>query len=219
MKLVVISPEGYEPREHAVLAELFAAGLERYHVRKPGWSQEKLAAWFGAVPVQWRSRLVLHQRHEQAVEFGCGGVHFKDSEGRDDAPHRPRRMRDHPPYLFTSRSCHDLASLEAGLGCFDAVFFSPVFPSISKPGYRPAITIEIVAERLVRRTNAERKTEVIALGGITPGNAARCAEFGFDGVAVFGALWQAPEPLKVFEQLQTRLGRDASPYRTTHHVA
>ena len=54
MKIVVISPETDEPREHAVLVELFAAGLERYHVRKPGWSYEKLSAWLNAVPSEWR---------------------------------------------------------------------------------------------------------------------------------------------------------------------
>ncbi len=212
MKLVVISPEADEPREHAVLAELFAAGLERYHVRKPQWPQEKLAVWLNAVPSQWWSRLVLHQHHELAVEFGCGGMHFKDSDDSDDALHRRADF-------FTSRSCHDLADLNTALGNYAAVFFSPVFPSISKSGYGPTIPIETVTERLARRTDAERKTEVIALGGITPTNAIRCAELGFDGVAVLGALWQALEPLKVFEQLQSRLGRDASPYLTTHHVA
>ncbi len=200
MKLVVISPEADEPREHAVLAELFAAGLERYHVRKPHWSAAVVAAWLDAVPVQWRSRLILHQHHEQAAAFGCGGVHFKDSELGSNAA-RPAVA----PYLFTSRSCHDLASLDAALGCFDAVFFSPVFPSLSKPGYRPTVSLQTVAERLSRRTNVERKTEVIALGGITPGNVRRCAKFGFDGAAVLGALWQSPEPLKVFDALQQSL--------------
>jgi thiamine-phosphate pyrophosphorylase len=202
MKIVVVSPASDEPREHAVLAELFSAGLERYHVRKPAWSQERLSAWLNVVPMQWRSRLVLHQWHELAVKYGCGGLHWKDSAGRDDAPHRPRRMRDHPPYLFTSRSCHDLATLDTALGCFDAVFLSPVFSSISKPGYQPKIEHAAVAERLVRRTAEERKTEVFALGGITPTNAERCADLGFDGIAVLGAIWLAAEPLSIFDQFQ-----------------
>jgi len=222
MKLVVISPEADEPREHVVLPELFSAGLERYHVRKPHWSQEKMSAWLDVVPNKWRSRLVLHQHHDLAVKFGCGGVHFKDPEvgrgvpaepgilGRDDAPHRPLRMRDLPPCLFTSRSCHDLASLDTALGDYDAVFFSPIFPSISKQGYRPTIALEIVAERLSRRTDAERKTEVIALGGITPANVTCCAELGFDGVAVLGALWQSAEPLEVFDALQQSLSTHAA---------
>jgi thiamine-phosphate pyrophosphorylase len=210
MKIVVVSPESDEPREHAVLAELFSSGLERYHVRKPAWSRERLSTWLNVVPTQWRSRLVLHQCHELAVKFGCGGLHWKDSAGRDDAPHRPRRMRDHPPYLFSSRSCHDLAGLDAAFGNFDAVLFSPIFPSISKQGYGPSFPIKILADRLSRRTAAERRTEVIALGGITQWNAACCAELGFDGVALLGALWLAAEPLKIFEQLQQSISVHAA---------
>jgi len=204
MKIVVVSPASDEPREHAVLAELFNSGLERYHVRKPQWSRERLFAWLNVVPAQWRSRLVLHQYHELAVEFGCGGMHFKDSEGRARPLGAPgiSAVPAGRPYLFTSRSCHDQVTLDAALGHFDAVFLSPVFPSISKPDYQPTIGYAAIAERLARRTAAERRTEVIALGGITPSNATCCAELGFDGVALLGALWQAAEPLKVFEQLQ-----------------
>ena len=212
MKIVVVSPASDELREHAVLAELFSAGLERYHVRKPAWSQERLSAWLNVVPTQWRSRLVLHQCHELAVKFGCGGLHFKDSVGRARPLGAPRNS-DGPagrPYLFTSRSCHDFATLDAALGRFDAVFLSPVFPSISKPGYQPTLGHGAVAERLVRRTAAERRTEVIALGGITPLNAAGCAELGFDGVALLGALWQAASPLKIFEQLQQAVSAHAA---------
>ena len=200
MKIVVISPEADEPREHAVLAELFSAGLDRYHVRKPHWSQEKLSDWLSLVPLQWRSRLFLHQHHKLATAFDCGGVHFR---GRDDAPHRP-------PGLFTSHSCHDLAGLDTALGNYDAVFFSPIFPSVSKQGYRPTVDPVIVAERLSRRTNKERKTEVIALGGITLANVTRCEELGFDGVAVLGALWQSAEPVRVFDALQQSLSTHAA---------
>lgn len=206
MKIVVISPESDEPREHAVLAELFSAGLERYHVRKPLWSQEKLSSWLNVVPTQWRSRLVSHQHHELAVECGCGGVHFKEV-GRviPNPPEGLRRVKDNAPYLHTSRSCHDFASLDTALGNYDAVFFSPIFPSISKLGYRPTVDPVTVAERLSHRTNKERKTEVIALGGITPANVTRCDELGFDGVAVLGALWQSAEPVKIFDALQQSL--------------
>jgi thiamine-phosphate pyrophosphorylase len=205
MKLVVISPEGYEPREHAVLAELFAAGLERYHLRKPQWTEHVLRNFVRLIPEKWHARLVLHQHHELSHELGCGGVHFKD-DGLEPEP----AVHADSGTLLTSRSCHALSTLSAALDRFDAVFFSPVFPSISKPGYAPATAVPEVAEFLARRTGARRQAEVIALGGITPANAAYCAELGFDGVAVLGALWQAAEPLKVFDQLQQALSAHAA---------
>ncbi|MFT3782411.1 MAG: thiamine phosphate synthase [Nibricoccus sp.] len=212
MKLVVISPENYEPREHAVLAQLLAAGLKRYHVRKPAWDYHALRNYLRVVPEEWRSRLVLHQHHGLANELGCGGMHFKDSKGgaRTLGGSRLSESPSANANLFTSRSCHTLETLEAALGHFSSVFFSPVFPSISKFDHLPAVELSDVSALLARRTEPQRTTKVVALGGIKPENCVRALELGFDGVAVLGALWNADRPVTVFEQLQRAL---------TSHVA
>lgn len=82
MKPIVISPEHEDPREVAVLGDLFAAGLERYHVRKPTWSREKLEAWLRALPREWRPRLVLHTHHALVASLALGGAHERDKPGR-----------------------------------------------------------------------------------------------------------------------------------------
>lgn len=204
MKLVVISPEADEPREIAVLTALFAAGLERYHVRKPHWPAAQLEAWLRSLPPAWRPRLVLHQQHELVAALGLGGCHWRDDAL---APQSPPPNRG-----YTSRSCHDLDALRVALGEFDSVFFGPVFPSISKPGHGPRedlSTVELSAQ-LAQRTSQARRTAVVALGGVTPENAAHCRALGFDGVAVLGAIWQAADPVKVFSQFQTQLHRHAA---------
>lgn len=202
MKLVVLSPESDDPRENTVLPGLFAAGLERYHVRKPQWSREKLVTWLQVFPVEWQLRMVLHQHHELINGMNLGGIHWRDDA---DAPVIPVVAKG-----LTSRACHDLRSLRPALGCYDAVLLSPVFPSISKPGYQPRIAHAEVRGLLHARTVVERRTSVIALGGVTPENCARCAELGFDGVAVLGAIWQAADPLAVFQRLKTSLVRHAA---------
>ena len=161
---------------------------------------------------------------------------------------------------FTSRSCHDLAALRAALGHYDSVFFGPVFPSISKPGYatdltvqvergvpglrsvseggparsskkedfsasgrprqgfggftkrnQPAIALATVGRRvtpneisslLKSRTSNERRTAVLALGGITAARLPQIRALGFDGVAVLGAIWQAADPVAAFCEIQ-----------------
>ncbi|MDD2764475.1 MAG: thiamine phosphate synthase [Opitutaceae bacterium] len=222
MKLVVISPEHDDPRETAVLGALFAAGLERYHVRKPHWSAGRLAVWLRALPRAWYPRLVLHQHHELVAEFGLGGCHWRDdvNVGRDRPPSPrlcsagpiPPRIRKSAGFgdpalqrgVFTSRSCHGLVTLKAALGRYDSVFFGPVFPSISKPGHGPRTDFmpEELTALLGQRTAAERKTAVLALGGVTAKNLPRCRDLGFDGAAVLGAVWQAPDPVAVFRNLQ-----------------
>jgi thiamine-phosphate pyrophosphorylase len=199
MLLALISPEGEDPREQAALCAMLDAGLERYHLRKPGWSAARLAAWLGALPPRARGRIVLHQHHPLVALLGLGGRHWR-AEG---APARPEGEGG-----ITSRSCHDLAEVRASLGVYDALFLSPVFPSISKPGHGPRSDREaesglVVARSLLSARGADaRRTAVLALGGVTPGRVARCREAGFDGVAVLGAVWSAADPVAAFLQLR-----------------
>lgn len=204
MKLVLVTPAESGPRESTLLAALFAAGLERCHVRKPGLARAELAAWLRALPAEFRPRLVLHQHHDLVGELGLGGCHW-----RDDASPPPVPPADN---LISSRSCHDIAAVRAALGRYASVFFAPVFPSISKPGHGPRgdVSFAELSALLAGRTAAERRTNVFALGGVTADNVARCRELGFDGVAVLGAIWQAADPVRVFAQFQTVLHRHAA---------
>jgi thiamine-phosphate pyrophosphorylase len=203
MSIVVISPEADDPREIDVLGELFSEGLDRYHVRKPSWSREDLASWLTRIPGEWRTKMILHQHHALAEELGCGGIHFKDTGTASSPVGNGREGR------LTSRSCHDLETLRRAAGHFDAVFYSPVFPSISKVGYLPKPELSEVCQWLQNRSAEERKTEVVALGGVSAFNAALALEMGFDGVALFGALWSAAFPVRVFNQLRQKLASHA----------
>lgn len=192
MKLVVISPEGSDPREKDAVHALFTAGMERYRLRKPGWSAEQLEAWLDEFSPTERFRIVLHSHRELAPRLRLAGVHWRD----DDAP--PAQ----PPGKFglTSRSCHDLATLRSALGIYDAVLVSPIFPSISKPGYglTPTIDLDELQRILRNRTPEQRRTQVIGLGGIHGAVTARCAELGLDGIACRGAIWNDKDPVEAF---------------------
>ena len=204
MKLFVITPEALDPREPAVLAALFAAGLERAHLRKPTASRADLAGYLRALPAEFLARIVLHQHHDLVAEFPLGGRHWRDDS------HAPLV----PPSGcgLTSRSCHDLATLRAALGRYDSVFLGPVFSSISKPGHAPraALSAEKIASLLATRSATETHTTVIALGGVAAENLPRCRDLGFDGVAVLGAIWQNSDPVRAFAQLHFSLARHAA---------
>lgn len=206
MKLIVISPEAADPRELSAMAGFFADGLDCYHVRKPAWPRVELAAWLRRVPVDLHLHLILHTHHDLANEFGIGGVHERDdSEGRE-------RVGGVLSTLFRSRAAHDLPALRAALGCVDRVVLSPVFPSFSKPGHTSAgrLPHSVIATLLATRPAAERRTEVVALGGVDRTRLAACRALGFDGVAVFGAIWQAADPVAVFHDLKNQIVRDAA---------
>ena len=190
MKLIVISPESEDPREHAVLAELFAAGLTSYHLRKPTWTRNQLAAWLCAFPAKFHSRIVLHTHHDLATEFALGGLHYRDADGN-------------PLTLLRSRAVHDLTTLRAALAGYDRLLVSPIFPSFSKPGHAPAT--RLAPAELKSVLALPHRAEVIALGGIDASRIPACHELGFDGVAALGAIWQAADPVRAFAELQTAL--------------
>lgn len=221
MRVVVITPEQDRGDEAAVLDALFSAGLERCHLRKPHATAEELERWLERIPTRWRSRLVLHQHHPLVEKLGLGGWHWRDDGGAESAPQSVASPAGAPrggtrPRRLTSRSCHDLRTLRAALGVFDAVFFGPVFPSLSKPGYAPkdAHIGEALGAILHTRTPAERRTEAIAIGGIDVATAPRAAALGFDGIAVLGAVWLAANPVEAYRRIQSAVeGWDARPAR------
>jgi thiamine-phosphate pyrophosphorylase len=201
MKIIVISPEGTDPREQVVVKRLFDAGLDRYHLRKPSWTETELEAWVLRIDFPLRQRLVLHRQPALAQRLGLGGIHLPDNQSPGDPwPTGGRR-------IYRSRAVHDLPMLQRSLGGFDALLLSPIFSSISKPGYSPgeALSQEKIATALRQRSPVERATTIYALGGVTADNAVRCRELGFDGVALLGCVWKTDDPFGAFDAVRRQL--------------
>jgi len=190
VKLIVISPEAEDAREHTVLVKLFAAGLTSYHLRKPSWTRAQVAAWLQTLPAEFHPRIVLHTHHDLADEFAVGGVHE-----RDEANPKCHLLGD----TLRSRAVHDLTTLRSALNGYDRLLVSSIFPSFSKPGHGPSAKLSEAELRAVLAL--PRRAEVIALGGIDASRISACRDLGFDGVAVLGAVWQAADPVATFREL------------------
>lgn len=166
--------------EAETLAALCGAGVSIIHIRKPEASEpeiEELLKTLQALGADM-SRLTIHYNEPLARKYGLGGVHLRIEELLAGAGEGLRR----------SCSAHGWTEAERAAADADYVFLSPLFDSISKPGYRSTIDPAEAAERLRRR-----KGRIVALGGIRPANIARVRRIGFDGAAVLGAAWSADE--------------------------
>ena len=166
--------------EAETLAALCGAGVSVIHIRKPEASEpeiEELLKTLQALGADM-SRLTIHYNEPLARKYGLGGVHLRIEELLAGAGEGLRR----------SCSAHGWTEAERAATDADYVFLSPLFDSISKPGYHSAIDPAEAAERLRRR-----KGRIVALGGIRPANIARVKRIGFDGAAVLGAAWSADE--------------------------
>jgi thiamine-phosphate pyrophosphorylase len=106
-------------------------------------------------------------------------------------------------------STHDEAeALAAEAAGADYVTFSPVFASLSKPGYGPGPGEGLEALARIARRLA---IPVVALGGVELANAARCLAAGARAVAVLGAVMAAPDPRAATERLVEALRTGSLP--------
>jgi thiamine-phosphate pyrophosphorylase len=95
-------------------------------------------------------------------------------------------------------STHDLDELRRAHGAgADYATYSPIFPTVSKPGYGPALGIEAL-----RAAAREIALPVVALGGIELLNARACIDAGAQAVAVLGAFAHAADPTAAFAEMR-----------------
>lgn len=181
--LILITAPAIQPDEAALLNELFAAGCERVHLRKPDEPVENIVRLIKGVDPRYRKRLAIHGHVELVAEYGLGGLHLPERiwKGITEVPKLPAGCS-------LSASCHSLADIKAFPFSADYLFLSPVFDSLSKPGYTATFDEEKLREELPKIA-----TPVYALGGITPRTLLKCKTLGFSGAAVLGYVWQEVE--------------------------
>jgi len=200
--VIVISRPELLTNEAEVLKSLFAAGLSIYHLRKPDASRNEIAELIAELPQRYHDRIVLHAHHELSDKFAVRGLHIRSTWQNGQVSDTAIDAMANPGVLTISAACHDLAYLngsdESGGTCADCdyVFYSPVFNSISKPGYRPTASWENIVAAVQKSV-----LPVFALGGVTVDNISRLRVAGFAGAAVLGAVWQATDPVASWRKM------------------
>ncbi|WBL22252.1 thiamine phosphate synthase [Zunongwangia sp. HRR-M8] len=189
--LIVISAEKCIENEEFQLKSILDAGLEILHIRKPKVSFEVLKSWLEKFEAEYRCKMVLHQHHELAREFGLKGIHLPEyfrtnlKENVDDYITSFQQEK-----FKVSTSVHQKEMLSE-ISNFDYCFLSPVFNSISKTGYSGK-----------KFQVNDLQQQVIALGGIDSEKISAIRKMGFSGAAVLGAVWQQENPIKSFIKIK-----------------
>ncbi len=178
--LQLITLPGPLSGEAQAVCALQRSGAGIVHLRKPGFSAAALEALLN----EWREagvameRVTLHGSRELALRFGCGGVHLPAAELPAASGDRLRR----------SASAHSWEEAEPLASVADYVWLSPLFDSISKPGYRSGIDLRETPARFAALEPVLRE-RIVALGGISAGNIVSVRRAGFRGAALLGAVW------------------------------
>jgi thiamine-phosphate pyrophosphorylase len=128
--------------------------------------------------------LIVASDAKLAMELGADAVHFAADDIVDDVL----------PFGVSCHSAEDLVKASRRGAVYATL--SPMFPSVSKPGYGPALGLESLAGAPL---------PVYALGGVDETNARSCIEAGASGVAVMGALMRALDPQAEAEAIMRAL--------------
>lgn len=150
------------------------------HIRKPESSEAEVERLLNRLKASGcdMSRLTIHYNEPLARKYGLGGVHLRGEELEKGAGAGLRR----------SLSTHSWKEVQQYAGRVDYLFISPLFDSISKPGYRSGLDPEETFSRL-----AHHDGRVVALGGISADTITQVERLGFNGAAVLGAVWSVDE--------------------------
>lgn len=170
---VITSPTVIED-EARKICRMLDGRVSYVHIRRPGASDLEVRRILEQIPSHYHSRLILHGNFGLLKEFGLGGVSLNKAN-----PIPPGEAG------ITGCSCH---SEEEALRNADKDFilYSPVYSSISKPGYGPQRDLLAEGRRLSH-------LPLIALGGVTPLKFGELAESGFHGAALLGYAWAHTE--------------------------
>ena len=190
--LIVISSPSMIEEEATHINALFEAGMTLFHLRKPDAAKEEIRELLKKIEPRYHHQIALHQYHELAEEFKIERLHFT-KEKRDQTNEEVLIKLKEGNYIL-STSIHTIEEYKNISPKFEYIFFGPVFNSISKQGYKAAVTADFVFPVEYDRP------KVIALGGIENNNIQQVVKMNFKGIAVLGMIWRKPE--KCVEQFK-----------------
>jgi thiamine-phosphate pyrophosphorylase len=191
-RLYLISPQevgGDFPNRLKAVAEVESVAAFQLRVKdRPEHEIARLAEPLQRICADTGIAFIVNDSVALANRLGADGVHL----GQRDGDVRDARALLGPQAQI-GVTCHDSRHLamEAGEAGADYVAFGAFYPTRTKPsGYRPDASILAWWSSLF-------EVPCVAIGGITPLNAAILVAKGADFIAVSEAVWGAPDPLQV----------------------
>ena len=195
MKIVVISPSKVRENEIKNLVQMFEAGLDSYHIRKPTFSTKKLQEYIEQIPKHFHNKIIIHSHHNLARKYNLQGVHYtkKHLERNIRNWWREKMLRISTSNFIKTTSHGKLSSLyDLEEMKFDYVFLSPIFDTITGK-YQSGFYEESI-KAAINKTGKK----IIARGGIDITRIEKVKELGFYGLALYSVIWDKENPLEEY---------------------
>ena len=173
------------PLEEVVAAALHG-GCRWLSLREKDLAHAERVALLDRIVALGRSfgaTVTVHGDIEAALAADADGVHLPAGGSPEQARARLGER------ALIGLSVHGALEAARTDPAADYVTLSPIFGSISKPGYGPALGIRGLADAV-----ANSRVPIVALGGIAADNLTECFTAGAAAVAVMGAVMAAADP-------------------------
>ena len=178
MKWIVITMPDFIENEANYINQLFEAGLDLLHLRKPDSCIADCERLLQGINPKWYPGIVVHDHFSLCGKYHLHGIHLN------------RRNHQVPDGFqgSLSRSCHSFQEVTEAQkeGVFSYVFLSPIFDSISKKGYKHTFANKDLEDA---GNNGIINEKVIALGGVIPQFIPQLRAWNFGGAAFLGDIW------------------------------
>ncbi|MEL6772522.1 MAG: thiamine phosphate synthase [Bacteroidota bacterium] len=186
-RLALIADRFTEPSYAHAAVEAVRGGVRWVHLRDHVASPSAFASAARRLTERLRGaapdvRLSVNTRVDVARALGLD-VHVGT---RGPAVVDARAMLPDATVGYSAHSLDETQQAQANGAAY--VFFSPIFPTASKPGH-PGAGLD--ALRAVCQAVA---VPVVALGGVTPATAPACLDAGAHGIAVLSGILHAADP-------------------------
>ncbi len=194
--LIVLTSERELENEAKQINDLFVAGLEILHLRKPTFTSNGYKVLLDQIDTQYHNQIMIHQFPELTKQYKLRGIHLQEQARLDFDPSALDAtilVYKNKGFSVTS-SFHSKEDIIACTANFEYVLLSPVFESISKAGYKGK-GFDV----------ADLDAVVIGMGGINESTLQATFDLGFKGVGVLGGIWNTEDSLKSFKTIYNKL--------------
>lgn len=176
MKIIAITLPKALDEDLYLMQTLLDKGIDTLHLRKPLADVSYCRMLLSKLTPHHRAKIIIHDYPELYNEFSLKGIHINKNvvalpEGYNG---------------LKTRSCHSVEEVVKYKGEYDYLFLSPIFNSISKPGYQSAFTH---SELCHASAQGIIDAKVIALGGVTFDRISYLKELNFGGIAMMGGIY------------------------------
>ena len=198
MELRVVTYPEYFDGEASILNNMLKDGLSALHIRKPKWTYDQILGLLEEIHEFYHEKIVFHQMHQMATDFGLGGVHLKSTEREQMNEAQILDWLD----MWKERGCkvstaiHNLEELEKYQEKFDLLILSPIFESIMKPGYRSELD-------WLNILKGKDLSKIMAMGGISARNIPLIAPMKFHSCGAMGSIWKEGNPFENYKALKS----------------